>query len=98
MQTQAWSPLGLGTLWDNPVLQRIAQEHGRSLAQIVLRWQIQLGNMVITKSNSSEHQRENFDIFSFELSPQDMADIAALDQAGGRLGPDPELFRLPKAA
>lgn len=98
MQTQAWSPLGLGTLWDNPVLQRIAKQHGRTLAQTVLRWQVQLGNMVITKSNSPERQRENFDIFSFELSAQDMADIAALDQAGGRLGPDPELFRLPKAA
>uniref|UniRef100_A0A914YR54 Uncharacterized protein n=2 Tax=cellular organisms TaxID=131567 RepID=A0A914YR54_9BILA len=63
----------------------------------MLRWQIQLGNMVITKSNSPERQRDNMDIFSFELSEADMAAIASLDQADGRLGPDPELFRLPKS-
>ena len=97
IQTQAWSPLGLGTLWDNPVLNKIAKEHGRSVAQIMLRWQIQLGNMVITKSTSPERQRDNMDIFSFELSDADMAAIASLDQAEGRLGPDPELFRLPKS-
>ncbi|MBX7021337.1 aldo/keto reductase, partial [Providencia rettgeri] len=71
IQTQAWSPLGLGTLWDNPVLNKIAKQHGRSVAQVMLRWQIQLGNMVITKSNSPERQRANMDIFSFELSEQD---------------------------
>src|SRR5690606_18948840 len=97
IRTQAWSPLGLGTLWDNPVLNKIAKKHGRSVAQIMLRWQIQLGNMVITKSNSPERQRDNMDIFSFELSEADMAAIASLDQADGRLGPDPELFRLPKS-
>lgn len=98
IQTQAWSPLGLGTLWNNPVLKKIAEAHGRSMAQIMLRWQIQLGNMVITKSNSAQRQRENMDIFSFKLSEQDMAAIASLDQAEGRLGPDPELFRLPTSA
>lgn len=97
IQTQAWSPMGLGTLWDNPTLTEIAQKHQRNVGQIMLRWQIELGNMVISKSVSTERIRSNLDIFTFKLDAEDMAAIAQLDQATGRLGPDPDLFRLPKA-
>lgn len=97
IQTQAWSPMGLGTLWDNPTLTEIAQKHQRNVGQIMLRWQLELGNMVISKSVSPERIRSNFDVLNFRLDAHDMAAIAALDQEQGRLGPDPELFRLPKA-
>ena len=96
IQTQAWSPMGLGTLWDNPTLTEIAQKHQRNVGQIMLRWQLEQGNMVISKSISPERIRSNFDVFSFSLDANDMAAIAQLDQTEGRLGPDPELFRLPK--
>ena len=79
IQTQAWSPLGLGTLWDNPVLNKIAKEHGRSVAQIMLRWQIQLGNMVIPKSVTPSRIRENFSVYDFQLDERDMAEIAKLE-------------------
>lgn len=95
--TEAWSPLGQGLLWDDPTLARIAARHKRSVAQIMLRWQIQLGHMVIPKSVTPARLQENLDLFDFELDGADMAAIAALDDPQGRVGPDPELFRLPKA-
>lgn len=91
--TQAWSPLGLGTLWEDPTLLEIANKHKRSVAQILLRWQIEVGNLVITKSLKRDRLKENKDIFSFELSDDDLQQIAALDNSEGRLGPDPELFK-----
>lgn len=97
IQTQAWSPMGLGTLWDNPTLAQIAAKHQRNVGQIMLRWQIELGNMVISKSVTPDRIRGNLAIFDFNLDTEDMQAIAALDLANGRLGPDPELFRLPKA-
>lgn len=96
IQTQAWSPMGLGTLWDNPTLTEIAQKHQRNVGQIMLRWQLELGNMVISKSVSPQRIRSNFDVLNFRLDAADMAAIALLDQVQGRLGPDPDLFRLPK--
>jgi len=95
--TESWSPLGHGLLWDNPVLTAIAAKHGRSLAQEVLRWHIQLGNMVIPKSVTPSRIRENFNIYDFALDAEDMAAIARLHDPGARHGPDPERFRLPKA-
>ncbi|WP_067171740.1 aldo/keto reductase [Microtetraspora niveoalba] len=90
--TEAWSPLGQGKgLLDEPVLTRIAAKHGRSPAQVVLRWHIQLGNIVIPKSVTPERIRENIDVFGFELDPGDMTEIAAMD-ADRRLGPDPATF------
>ncbi|MEV0974381.1 aldo/keto reductase [Microtetraspora glauca] len=90
--TEAWSPLGQGKgLLDDPVLARIAAKHDRSPAQVVLRWHIQLGNIVIPKSVTPERIRENIDVFGFELDPGDMTAIDALD-AGRRLGPDPATF------
>lgn len=94
--TEAWSPLGQGLLWDNPVLQKLANKHQRTVAQVVLRWHIQLGNMVIPKSVTPARLKENMAIFDFGLDEDDMAAITTLDDAGGRVGPDPELFRLPK--
>ena len=94
--TEAWSPLGRGQLWEDPELTAIARKHGRTVAQIMLGWHLQLGNMVIPKTVTPERMRENFDAFDFVLDEEDMAAIAALDRPDGRSGPDPELFRLPK--
>src|SRR4051794_2562722 len=66
--TEAWSPLAQGQVLDDPVIGRIAEAHGRSPGQVVLRWHIQLGNVVIPKSVTPERIAENFDVFSFELT------------------------------
>jgi diketogulonate reductase-like aldo/keto reductase len=90
--TEAWSPLGQGKgLLDLPEIGRIAREHDRSPAQVVLRWHLQLGNIAIPKSVTPSRIRENFEVFDFELSDSDMAAINALD-SGRRLGPDPATF------
>lgn len=94
--TEAWSPLGAGQLWDNPALTSLAHKHRRSVAQIMLRWHLQLGNMVIPKSVTAARLQENYSVFDFKLDADDMTAIAALDSVDGRSGPDPELFRLPK--
>lgn len=91
--TEAWSPLGRGRVWGDPTLTAIAEKHGRSLAQVMIRWHTQLGNMVIPKSVDPARLEENFHIFDFELDDDDMAQIARLDRADGRYGPDPEVFR-----
>ncbi|WP_051468191.1 aldo/keto reductase [Actinomadura oligospora] len=92
IRTEAWSPLGQGKgLLDDPELGRIAKAHGKTAAQVVLRWHIQLGNIVIPKSVTPSRIAENIDVFDFELSDADMAAIAALD-TGQRLGPDPATF------
>ncbi len=95
--TEAWSPLGRGRLWDEPSLNAIAHKHQRSVAQVIIRWHTQLGNMVIPKSVTPSRLKENFHVFDFTLEDEDMAVIAALDTPDGRDGPDPELFRLPAA-
>ncbi|MFF0818587.1 aldo/keto reductase [Rhodococcus sp. NPDC003318] len=90
--TEAWSPLGQGKgLLDDPILGRIAAKHERSTAQVVLRWHVQLGNVVIPKSVTPYRIRQNFEVFDFELDADDLAAIAGLD-AGNRLGPDPDVF------
>ena len=90
--TEAWSPLGQGKgLLDNPVIGRIAAAYGRTAAQVVLRWHLQLGNVVIPKSVTGSRIRENFDVFDFELDAADMATITGLDN-GNRLGSDPDTF------
>ncbi len=94
--TEAWSPLGRGKLWEDPSLVAIAHKHNRSVAQVMIRWHTQLGNMVIPKSITPSRIQENFHVFDFTLDAEDMAAIAALDRPDGRDGPDPELFRLPK--
>lgn len=90
--TEAWSPLGQGKgLLDDPVLARVAAKHGKSPAQVVLRWHLQLGNVVIPKSVTPARIAENIAVFDFTLDDEDMAAIATLDN-GGRIGPDPAVF------
>lgn len=90
--TEAWSPLGQGKgLLEVPTVVAVAQKHGRTPAQAVLRWHIQTGNVVIPKSVTPSRIVENFDVFGFELDADDLAAFAALDE-GKRLGPDPAEF------
>jgi 2,5-diketo-D-gluconate reductase A len=89
--TEAWSPIAQGEVLDDPVLIRLAQQHGKSPAQVALRWHIQLGNIVFPKSATPARIKENIDIFDFALSDGDMAAIAAMDR-GHRTGPDPDTF------
>lgn len=92
--TEAWSPLAQGQVFEDDALQAIAGRHGRTVSQVVLRWHLQLGNVVIPKSVTPSRIADNFDVFSFHLSDADMEELAALD-AGRRLGPDPETFVRP---
>jgi 2,5-diketo-D-gluconate reductase A len=89
--TEAWSPLGQGSLLSHPTLADLAATHGKTPAQVLIRWHIQLGNIVIPKSVNPERIASNFDVFDFELSEQDMTSIASLED-GTRLGPDPRTF------
>jgi 2,5-diketo-D-gluconate reductase A len=93
--TEAWSPLAKGgELLGDDTLVTIAAHHQRSVAQVILRWHLQLGNVVIPKSVTPARVRENLEIFDFELSEDDLAAIARLD-AGHRTGPDPASFSAP---
>jgi diketogulonate reductase-like aldo/keto reductase len=92
--TEAWSPLAHGAVLDDPVVAGIAEQHQRTPAQTVIRWHLQLGNVVIPKSVTPKRIEENFDVFGFELTPEEMAAIGDLDIAE-RTGPDPETFFLP---
>jgi 2,5-diketo-D-gluconate reductase A len=92
--TEAWSPLAQGALLDAPAIVEVAEAHGKTPAQAILRWHLQLGNVVIPKSVTPERIRENIDIFDFELSSDEMAAIGDLD-GGSRIGPDPATFVAP---
>jgi 2,5-diketo-D-gluconate reductase A len=89
--TEAWSPLAQGEVLGDDTLVTIAAHQGRTVAQVILRWHIQLGNVVIPKSVTPSRVRENLALFDFELSEDDLAAIARLD-AGHRIGPDPSTF------
>ncbi|MEV4115397.1 aldo/keto reductase [Nonomuraea sp. NPDC049695] len=90
--TEAWSPIGQGQgLLDDPALAVLSGKYGRTPAQIVLRWHLQLGNVVIPKSVSPSRMAENIHVFDFTLDPEDMAAIGALNR-GQRFGPDPDTF------
>ena len=89
--TEAWSPLGQAQDLDNHAIGVIADRLDKSPAQVILRWHLQLGNIVIPKSVTPERIRDNFDVLNFELSVADMGDINALD-SGNRIGPDPDRF------
>lgn len=92
--TEAWSPLAQGELLANETIAGVAARHDRTPAQAILRWHLQLGNVVIPKSVTPRRIRENFELFEFELSDDDMTEIAALD-VGKRIGPDPATFVSP---
>lgn len=89
--TEAWSPLAQGAVLGEDAITTIAARHGKSPAQVVLRWHLQLGNIVIPKSVTPARIRENLDVFDFALSDDEMAAIAALDRSL-RTGPDPDTF------
>jgi diketogulonate reductase-like aldo/keto reductase len=92
--TEAWSPLAQGAVLGEPAVTAIAEEHGKTPAQVVIRWHVQLGNVVIPKSVTPERIAENFDVFDFHLSTREMEAIDRLD-AGKRTGPDPDVFIRP---
>src|SRR3954454_3299872 len=92
--TEAWSPLAQGAVLDDPVITEIAGTHDKTPGQVVIRWHLQLGNVVIPKSVTPERIAENFDVFDFELSDDEMSRIEELDR-GRRIGPDPDTFELP---
>ncbi|MGV0782759.1 aldo/keto reductase [Mycolicibacterium peregrinum] len=89
--TEAWSPLGQGSLLTDPVITGIAGRHGKTPAQVLIRWHIHLGNIVIPKSVNPERIVSNFDVFDFDLNESDMSAIASLE-TDTRLGPDPRTF------
>ncbi|SFN77721.1 aldo/keto reductase [Mycetocola miduiensis] len=87
--TEAWSPLARGGILNNPTLDLIAEKHGVSPAQVVIRWHLQLGNVVIPKSVTPARIAENIDVFGFELDDADLTGIATL-ASGERTGRDPD--------
>ncbi len=87
--TEAWSPLGRGRVLDEPTLARIAEGHGRTPAQVVLRWHVQRGDVVFPKSATPSRIVENARVFDFELEPDEMAAITGLDR-GERTGSHPD--------
>ena len=89
--TEAWSPIAQGKVLADPVITAVADRLGRTPAQVTLRWHIQRGDVVFPKSVTRSRVEENFDVFSFELSRDDMAEITALDRHE-RIGPDPDTF------
>jgi 2,5-diketo-D-gluconate reductase A len=94
--TEAWSPIAQGGVLEDPVITEIARTTGKSPAQVVLRWHIQLGNIVFPKSTTPSRVQENFEIFDFELSDADVALISALNK-DERTGPNPDEFNyIPK--
>lgn len=94
MVIQAWYPLGHGdkALINEPLFTELAQKYGKSNVQIILRWHIQDGNIVIPGSKNTEHIRDNFDLFDFSLSDEEMAKIAAMDQKKRYYTSTPEML------
>ena len=90
--TTSWSPLGRGQLLSDPVVGEIAAKHGKSPAQAIIRWHLDLGLTVIPKSVTPSRIAQNFDVFDFQLDAEDLAAMAALDDSDGRIGPDPAAF------
>jgi 2,5-diketo-D-gluconate reductase A len=92
--TESWGPLGQGKgLLEDPHIAEVAQRRGRTPAQVVLRWHVQLGCVVIPKSVHPDRMRENIDLFDFELDDGDMAEIFQV-RTGQRLGADPNVFAM----
>jgi diketogulonate reductase-like aldo/keto reductase len=92
--TEAWSPLAQGAVLDDHVIKALARQHGKTPAQIVLRWHTQIGNVVFPKSVTPHRVAENLDVFDFDLSERELDLLADLDR-GERIGPDPDTFVRP---
>jgi 2,5-diketo-D-gluconate reductase A len=91
--TEAWSPIAQGAVLDDPAIGGIAARHDRSPAQVTLRWHVQKGNVIFPKSTHADRIRDNFEIFDFELSEEEMTTIDGLEQGEqGRTGPHPDSF------
>lgn len=90
--TESWSPLGQGKLLENPTIAALAAKHGKTSAQVIIRWHLDSGLMVIPKSANPARIAQNIDVFDFRLDAEDLAAIAALDDPSGRIGPDPLKF------
>ncbi|OYN96909.1 oxidoreductase [Enemella evansiae] len=91
--TEAWSPLGQAKDLENPVITELAEQLGRTPAQVILRWHLQRGLVVFPKSVTPKRIEENFDVFGFELDDAAMQKIAGLDDSN-RIGPDPDTFNV----
>jgi diketogulonate reductase-like aldo/keto reductase len=91
IRMEAWSPLARGRFFDNPVIKDIAEKHGRSPAQVLIRWDLQHEVVTIPRSTKEAHIRENGEVFDFELSAEEMDRLDGLNE-GRRIGPDPDEF------
>ena len=89
IKTESWSPLGRGTFLADPTIAAIATKHGRTPAQVVIRWHLDLGLIVIPKSVRPERLKENIGVFDFRLDADDLGRMRTLDRVDGRMGPDP---------
>ena len=89
VRTESWSPLGRGSLLGDPAVVGIAAKHGKTPAQVVIRWHLDSGLIVIPKTVRLERLKENIGALGFRLDGDDMRRIEALDTPGGRIGPDP---------
>jgi 2,5-diketo-D-gluconate reductase A len=91
--TEAWSPIAQGGVLEDPTITQIAEKVGKTPAQVVLRWHIQRGDIIFPKSVTPSRMKENFELFDFELEPDDVDEISALDRGeDGRTGPHPDTF------
>ncbi|UUO00728.1 aldo/keto reductase [Mycolicibacterium novocastrense] len=89
--TQAYGPLGVGRLLENETVASVAQAHGKTAAQVLIRWSVQLGNAVIARSSKPERIAANLEVFDFELTDDEMSSLNGLDE-GTRFRPDPETY------
>jgi 2,5-diketo-D-gluconate reductase A len=93
IEVEAWSPIAQGKVLDDAVIGEIAAAHDKTPSQVTLRWHIERGDIVFPKSMREERMRENFDLFDFSLTTEEVAAISGLDQGDvGRTGPDPDTF------
>ena len=90
---EAWSPIAKGKVVDDATIQEIAEKHGKTPSQVTLRWHVERGDIVFPKSMKKERMAENFAIFDFSLTEDEVARISALDEGeSGRTGPNPNTF------
>ena len=90
---EAWSPIAQGGVLDDEVIGKIAAAHGRTPSQVTLRWHLERGDIVFPKTTHRERMEENFALFDFELTADEVAAISALDRGeAGRSGPNPDTF------
>ncbi len=93
IKVEAWSPIAQGKVLDDATIGEIAGRHGKTPSQVTLRWHVERGDIVFPKSMRQERMRENFEIFDFSLTPDEVTAISALDQGeAGRTGPNPDVF------